>query len=355
MSSSSPAPASPDRPSGLDIYRPMRRSALVVVALFVVGVIGYELLGIPEHGWLDAVYMTVITLTTTGYHEVVELHDSPIGKVFTSLLLLAGVGSLAYFFSNLTAFMVEGELQRVFWRRRMSRAIEALSDHVIVCGAGHTGEHVLRELAATRRACVLVESGEQRVTELCAEMGEGLLAVVGDAGDDEVLRRAGIERASGLVACVSSDKDNLIVVVSARILNPKMRIVSRCIDEKVERKIRRAGADAIVSPNRIGGLRLISELVRPHAVSYLDLMLRDTTDGLRVESTPVAEGSELAGLTVAELRARHLKGLSILALRDADGSWHHAPEDEERLGPGWSVVYVGPPAAREALEKLARP
>ena len=333
--------------------RPLRRAAFVVVLLFVIGVVGYALLEEEDQGLMDAVYMTVITLTTTGYGEVVDLHDSTVGKAFTSVLLLAGVGALAYFFSSATAFMVEGDLARVFWRRRMSKAIEALSGHVIVCGAGHTGTHVVQELVATKRPFVLVESSQERIDDLTEQHGDALVAVKGDAGEDEALKAAGIERASGLVTTVSSDRDNLLVVVSARMLNPRLRIVSRCIDDSMASKIRRAGADGIVSPNRIGGLRLVSELVRPHAVSYLDLMLRDRGDVLRVESVQVSEGSELAGGTVGRLRGENIDGLAVLALRKADGAWVQAPRDDQTIEPGWSVVFVGPPATRDRLSRLS--
>lgn len=339
-------------PASLDLYRPLKRSGLLVLLLFVVGILGYLLLEGPEQGLLDAVYMTVITLTTVGYGETVDLSNSPGGKLFTVLLLLASFGALAYFVSTLTAFLVEGELQRLFWRRRMTRAIEGLSNHVIVCGAGFTGQHVVRELLATERPFVLIDTDEERMRELAEESGDELKAVIGDAGDDETLRAAGIERASGLISCVSSDRDNLLVVVSARLLNPRLRIISRCIDERVEAKIRKAGADAVVSPNRIGGLRLISELVRPDAVSYLDAMLRDGGAALRVEATPIAASSKLAGETVGALKEEQVSGLTILALRAPDGEWCYAPADEAILEAGHALVFVGPPDTRRRLQAL---
>lgn len=342
----------PKSPASLDLYRPLKRSALLVLLLFVAGIVGYAIIEGPDQGLLDAIYMTVITLTTVGYGEAIDLSHSPGGKLFTVVLLLASFGSLAYFFSHLTAFLVEGEIQRLFWRRRMNRSIGGLTGHVIVCGAGFTGEHVVRELLATERPFVLVDTSETRVSELTEELGGNLTAVIGDAGDDDALRAAGIERASGLISCVSSDRDNLIVVVSARLLNPRLRIISRCIDERVEAKIRRAGADAVVSPNRIGGLRLISELVRPDAVSYLDAMLRDGGEALRVEALPIHAGGQLAGKTVGTLRSEHVPGLTILALRALDGVWQYAPGDDAVLQAGFKLVFVGPPETRRELEAL---
>lgn len=339
--------------TSLELYRPLLRSALFVCLAFVIGVLGYAVIGSGEYGWLDAVYMTAITLTTVGYTEVIDLSSSPGGRVFTVLLLMGGVGSVLYFFSSFTAFLVEGHMQRLLWRRRMSKAIGQLSGHTVVCGAGHTGQHVVQELLATQRRFALIERDGERLAALVERLGVEFPAVVGDATDDETLRASAIERAASLVACLSSDNDNLIVTVSARMLRPELRIVCRCIDERVEDKIRKAGADAVVSPNRIGGLRMVSELVRPTAVSYLDLMLRDRDRQLRVEATAIAAGSPLSDGTVGDLRKRGIDDLLVLALQRGDDGWTFAPPDDAPLPAGTSVVYVGSPAARHSLERLA--
>ncbi|MBW2280208.1 MAG: NAD-binding protein [Deltaproteobacteria bacterium] len=338
-----------------DIYLPLKRSGLLVALAFLVGITGYLVVGGREYGWIDALYMTVITLTTVGYFEVIDLSGSPGGRLFTVALLLGGVGALLYFFSAVTAFLVEGHLERLFWRRKMSNAIKRLSQHIIVCGGGHTGQHIARELLETQRPFVLVDTAQERVDALAEAIGREFPVVIGDARDDDTLRAAGIERASGLVACISNDKDNLIVTVSARLLSPELRIVCRCIDERVEEKILKAGADSVVSPNRIGGLRMISEMVRPTAVNYLDLMLRDRDANLRVESTLILPGSRLADTTVGELRTHQIDDLLIVALREQDEQWIYVPDDSRPLRAGTSLVYMGSPAARTAVEKLAEP
>lgn len=345
-----PAPASE---SGHVIARRLVRSALLVVLVFAIGVLGYLWIGAPDAGLLDAVYMTVITLTTVGYGEVIDLSGNPAGRVFTVLLLVMGVGAFLNFFSTITAFMVEGSLQRLLRKRRMDRSIERLHDHTIVCGGGFTGRHVVRELLDTERAFVLVDNDAERVERLYQSFETEFPVVIGDATEDASLLSAGVKRASGLVACVQNDKDNLMLTLSARLLNPSLRIVCRCINESVEAKILRAGADAVVSPNRIGGLRMISELVRPVAVNFLDMMLRDRQRNLRVESLEIHAGSELADSTVASLRRPEIPDILLLALQLPDGSWHHSPKDDERLRPGFRLVFVGEPAARELLEALA--
>lgn len=335
------------------LVRSLVRSCLIVVGVFVIGVVGYLIIGGEEYHWVDAVYMTTITLTTVGYGEVIDLSASKGGRIFTTILLLGGVGAFLYFISNLTAFLVEGNIRPLLWRKRMKKSIAELSGHTIICGGGNTGQYMVQEMLATDRPFVLIEQGAQRVAELAAMVGTDFPAVLGDATEDETLKEAGIVRASGLVACVSNDKDNLIVTVSARILNPGLRIICRCIEQKVENKILKAGADAVVSPSRIGGLRMISEMVRPTAVSFLDLMLRDKQSRLRVESTEVRPGASLAGESVGALRARGIADLLVVAVSHADGQWLYNPPAETGIEPGMSVVYIANPEARLTLEQLA--
>ncbi len=332
---------------------PIQRSAALISLLFAAGTIGYWQLGQPTTTWLDALYMTVITLTTVGFGEIVDLSANPNGRIFTIVLLILGVGTFVYFISNLTAFFVEGRLAELLWSRRMRRTIESLDGHTIVCGCGHTGEAVITELVHTQRPLVVIERDIERLRALEDKLGAELPQVIGDATDDDALRAAGIERAAGLVATVSNDKDNLIVTVSARMLNPRMRIVARCVESKVVDKLRKAGADAVVSPNQIGGLRLISELVRPTAVSFLDIMLRDLDHRLRIEEVPVVAGSGLVGLELGLLRKRLPRDVLIVALRDGAASWRYNPHDEVRLAAGDTVIYLGDPAGRGAFEALS--
>ncbi|MFZ2490430.1 MAG: potassium channel family protein [Thermoanaerobaculia bacterium] len=332
--------------------RPLVIATLLMFNIFVVGVTGYLVIGSPHHGFIDALYMTVITLTTVGYGEVIDLSGHPAGRLFTIALLFSGVGTFLYFFSSLTGFIVEGNLERIFWRRRMEKSIEGLQDHYIVCGAGHTGEHIVRELHATGRPFVLIERLDARVKELHEQLGVSFPAIVGDSTHDDVLLAAGIERAAGLFASISNDKDNLIITISARLVSPTLRIVSRCTDEGLERKIRRAGADVVVSPTAIGGLRMTSEMVRPTVVSFLDVMLRDT-ESLRVEESTVAAASSLDGMTAGEFRKRAPERALLVAVRSAEGEWLYNPPDDAKLLGSSTLVYIGNRDARRAIDVLA--
>lgn len=342
------------RPPKTGQVRSLVRTAVLVTLVFLVGVVGFSLIAPAEAGLVDAFYMTSITLTTIGYGEVVPV-ETTAAKIFTGLYAIVGFGMFVYLFSNVTAFMVEGGLDRYLWDRKMHRSIEKLKDHTVVCGAGNTGRHIVAELLETRRAFVLIDRDAEAVRALHQQLAAPFPAVIGDATDDDVLRAAGVPRACGLIACISNDNDNLVITLSARLLAPKLRIVARCLDEREQHKIRRAGADSVVLPNMIGGIRMVSEMIRPTVVTFLDLMLRDRERRLRVEEVRLPAGSPLVGTTIAQLHARKIKDLLVVALRHADGAWHYNPDEDERLEAGVTIIFMGSPEARAALELLLGP
>lgn len=337
---------------GTESVRHVIRASALIALLFVVGTLGYLEVGPPGTTLLDAAYMTVITLTTVGYGEVVDLSGNVEGRIFTISLLLSGVGAFLYFFSTATAFAVEGTLFKLFRRRRMRRKIKILSDHYIVCGGGHTGEHIVAELHATQRPFVLIEPEIER-GEALQEMIGTFPWIAGDATADDTLAEAGIERARGIVAAVRDDKDNLIITISARILNPTARIIARCVDAQVQRKLRRAGADAVVSPNQIGGLRMVSELVRPTTVNFLDQMLRENDTDFRVEEAVITAASPMCGKPLRDAMAEITPRTVVVALRLPDNSWRYNPGAQDVLHEGTALVFIGTPKARAALAEVA--
>ena len=334
----------------------LARSAGLIVLVVLVGVVGYSVLGGAEYTVFDAIYMTMITLTTVGYGEVIDLSNNPAGRLFTTLLLVIGAGSFVYFFSNFTAFIVEGNLDRILWRRRMRRSLNAMENHYIVCGAGRTGRHMIRELIQTERPFVLIDLDEQRARGLLDELGFSMEhefpIVAGDATDDEILRAAGIEWAEGLCSSLSSDKDNLLITMTARLIRQDLRIVARCAEPKFVQKFKRVGADAVVSPNVIGGLRLVSELIRPDAVTFLDTMLRDQEKRLRIEEVALTKGSQAVGRTMGELRGEGIEGLLIIAVRATDSDrWEFNPAEDFVLEAGSAIVFMSGPEARAIAEQ----
>lgn len=324
-----------------------------VLATVVVGTSGYYAIGEGHWTLVDCLYMTVIGLTTAGFGEVIPIGETTLGRPFTILLLSGGVVSVGWFVTTAAAFLIEGELSGLRWRKRMQNRVKKLSGHTIVCGAGSTGIHCVRELAAIGTPFVVVDQRE----EVARSVSEtyGCCAVVGDATHDEVLQEAGIDRARGVISALTEDKDNLFVAVTARALNPTLRIVAKAIDPRADAKLRRAGADAVVSPNIIGGMRMVSEMVRPAVVSFLDVMLREQDRLLRVEEVPVPPQSPLAGRRVAELDLASRR-LLLLALRSADRErFVYNPEPDHRLAAGETLIVLGDPARARELSAEATP
>jgi voltage-gated potassium channel len=263
-------------------------------------------------------------------------------------LSFAGIGIMTYIMMSLTAFVVEGELNEAFRRRKMDKRIEKLRDHYIVCGSDGVGSHVISELTSTKRPFVVVDMDREKVDRLKVDEEEGPAFVIGDATDDETLRRAGIDRARGLFAVTGDDNLNLVISLSARQLNPGIRVVARCEEARNTEKLQRAGADSSVSPTRIGGMRIASEMLRPAVVNFLDVMLRRDDLALRIEELPVPAG--MAGRHLAELELHQFRKLLLLAIRSG-GSWTYNPPRDHRMQDGDTLIFMGSPEERVELER----
>jgi len=325
-----------------EVKQRLATAGLAVLAIFAVGVIGYTIIDHGQHRLLDALYMTVITLTTVGYSEIIPMEHNPAGRIFTMFLILFGMGILVYFVSAITAFLVEGQLEHVFWRKRMRQAIAELRHHVIVCGAGVVAGHLIEELLRVQRPVVAVIPQGSTLPQLAVE--RELPHIVGDASDEEVLAEAGLARADGLVAALEQDRDNVLVTLTSRQMNPAVRIVAMLVDPRNEAKLRRAGADSVVSPFLIGGMRMDSEMIRPMVVTFLDTMLRDRDRNLRVEEIRVGRGSTAIGRPVAELKIDDAPGLMLLALVEpSTQKWTFKPDGHTRVQEGATLIVMGDP------------
>jgi voltage-gated potassium channel len=331
----------------IEVRRRLRNAALAALGTLVVGTGGYMILGRGRHGFVDALYMTVISLTTVGYGEIIPLEGHPWGRVFTMVLLVFGLGLLTYFVSTMTVFVFEGHLGQVFWRQRMHKAIGELKEHYIVCGDRMVAAHVIDELRRVQRAVVSVVPAGCELHPLATE-GE-LLQVEGDPADEDILREAGIMRAAGLVSAMESDRENVLVTLTARQTNPIMRIVSMLIEVKNDAKLRRAGADAVVNTSMIGGLRVASEMIRPSVVTFLDSMLRDRDKNLRIDEITIEPGSPAIGQPIGSLRVNAMSGLLLLAYVAANGKDRHFKPDEAMIVEqhGTLLVMGGPDAVTQ--------
>jgi voltage-gated potassium channel len=324
-------------------------SALLALGIItVLGVLGYMVF----EGWslADAVYMTVITLTTVGYREVRPLDTT--GQLWTMALLITGVGTLFYAAVSSVELVVEGTIRGYFGRRRMDRAINRLSGHYILCGYGRVGRQVAAEFALDGVSFVVIEQDRETVEE-CVE--KGYLVLLGEASDDAVLEEAGLRRARGLVAAVDSDADNVFVVLSARKLNPELHIVARASSDESAAKLEIAGADRTLSPYAVGGRRLASLVTQPLVVDFLDIVTR-SEEGMefRLEEFSVPEDSFIADHTIGELRIGERTGAMILATHHGEGSFDTTPSASDRISGGDTLIVLGTREQVARLERLIR-
>lgn len=290
--------------------RRLRFAAAAFVVVLVSGVVGYQV--VEGMSFLDALYMTIITITTVGFREIVE--PSTAGKILTIGLIIAGVGSASYGAITAAEFVVEGHLRQYIERRRMQREIEDLDRHVIVCGFGRVGRHLAAQLERDGAPFVIVDAREESLSEL----GEHRYPrVVGDATAENVLEEAGLHRASTLVAAVTSDADNVLVTLTAKGLAPSVTVIARVKADENERKLRRAGADRVISPSTIGGRRIAQILTRPAVADFLDGISDGGVD-YTLEEIPVRPGSELLGMTLREAQLRDRYGCTVVAIRRGD-------------------------------------
>lgn len=336
--------------------RPMARGrlllgglALLLVSAFGVG--GYYLLGQGLWSIEDCAYMVLITITTVGYGEVLPVSQTEWGRPFTGLIVILGLGTALYFLSSLTAFIIEGDLREALWRRRMNKRLAELRGHYVVCGAGQTGRHVVHELVRAEREVVVIEQARDHLERLVARHQDRVIGIIGDATDDAILRDAGIEHAAGIVSALEHDQDNLYVALSARQLNPGLRIVARGNDERAAVKLRQAGADAAVSPATIGGRRMAHELLRPNVVGFLDLGgMSSRTRNLSIEEVLLPEGSPLVGKTLAKSGIRKVSNALVLAVFGPDEGEHtYNPPPDFQFTSGMTLIVLG---ERDAVERL---
>lgn len=331
------------------VVRNLIYALLALVLVLLVGTLGYRLLGGPQYSWVDCFYMTFITISTIGFNESVDVSHYEYGKLFTVFIGFTGIGVLGYVLSAVTAFILESDLNIEWRRRKMQQKIAKLEGHYIVCGVGRVGSNVVHELTLTGRTCVLVDE-DLRHIENCLAKHSGLLYLQGDATDNDVLLAAGVKQARGVFAVAQDDSQNLVISLSAKQLNPDLRVVARCHDVKNVEKTLRAGADEIVSPDFTGGLRLVSAMLRPQVVSFLDEMLK-SEDNLRMEEIIIPAGFVSQQLGVIKPGGREFV---VLAIRHQQENWVFNPTLEHPLQAGDVMMVMTTPEGRIRLEQLLK-
>ena len=315
---------------------------IAALAVILTGTLGYMLL----EGWdpLDAFYMTIISITTTGFAEVRPL--SPAGRVLTIFLIVAGVSSLAYLGGKAIQELLESQ---ILGRRNVNKQVSKLRDHYIVCGYGRLGRPICAELIGTHSEFVVIEKNEDRIKQIS---DANMLYVHGDATNDDVLIQAGIKNARGLIAVLASDADNVYVTLSARELNNHIFIVTRAIGEEAEKKLIRAGANRIVKPYEIGALRMAHLLVRPGVVDFMDIVARKSGVDLALEEIMVRHGSELNGITLADSTLRQRLNIIIVAIYRTESEFIYNPKSSETIREGDRLIAIGEWENLQQLNKM---
>lgn len=327
-------------------------SLTIFVLVFAIGVAGFKILGGREWSLLDSAYMTIITAATIGYGEVHDLSLNPAARTFGIFYIVICLGTIAYAVSSITAFVVEGELKNILGRRKMEKEIARLQDHYIVCGADETAQSIIKELMTTQKRFIVVDPSKEKLDKLSA-LG-AIIYIHGDATDDAVLLKAGIERAKGLIACLPTDEANLFVTVSARSLNPNLRIVAKGIDINSHKKMIKAGADSVISPAFIGGMRMVSEMIRPATTTFLDMMLRERERVLRVDEVIVGPQSALVGKTIEESKIEEKTGALLVALRKGGAKeFAFNPHKTTLLAEKDVLIFIASPEMMKELAALS--
>ena len=325
--------------------RRLFRLVLVPFALLAIGTLGYRIIEYPRYSWFDALYMAAITLTTVGYAEVRPL--SMAGRAFTIVYSLGGVFTAFYVAGEFLRFMVSGEIQEALGRRRMEQKLAELKNHYIVCGYGRMGRFVCREFESHRLPYAVIDKDARLAADFPTAHG---LFVHGDATSDTVLNQVGVSRAKALVTVASSDADNLYIVLSAHLLNDKLFIVARAEDTAAEEKLKRVGANRVISPYVIGGSRVALAVMRPTVVDVIDLATRKDSAELQIEEILIQPSSGLAGLTLSRCGLAEM-GLNVVAIKRASGALTASPTGNAELEPNSTIVVIG---NRDNLDKLAR-
>ena len=325
---------------------PMRRllwGICAFVLIVIIGVIGYEVI----EGWsfIDALYMTVTTITTVGFAEVHPLSFA--GRIFTIFLIIGGVGGALYILTTIMQYILEGQFGITMGRRRMKTRIAKLKGHFILCGYGRVGQEIAQAFSEESTPFIIIENDEQRAAK--AET-DGFLCLLADATSDEVLQEAGIERARGLVSAVGNDTDSTYITLSARGLHPDLFIAARSSSSEAESKLRRAGADRVISPHAIGGRRMAMLALRPAVVDFIDTVTYRPGRELQLENVDVASGSTLVGLTMEQVRSQF--EITVLAIRKKSGKLLANPPGEESIEDGDRLIVIGTKQRLAALESV---
>ncbi|MBU1140836.1 MAG: potassium channel protein [Proteobacteria bacterium] len=322
------------------------RALLVFLGILLTGTVGN--MYFEHNNFIDALYMTVITVSTVGYGDMVPVQ--PAGKIFTVLLVLGGVGYVMYIFSKLMEAMVEGGLREILGKRKMAKELARLKNHYIICGYGRIGKVICETLYENEKNFVVIESNPEEMQTI---IGNGFYGIEGEASEDDILVQAGIHQAAGLIAVVSTDADNVFITLTARGLNPGIDILARSSGATgSERKLKRAGANRVISPYSIGGKRMAHAVVRPNVINFLEMTMQVDEYNLQMEEMPVSDNAELQGKTLMESNIRNDFNIIVIGIKRRDGTMLFNPRPDTLILARDILIVLGKKAQIASLKKV---
>ena len=318
---------------------------IIIGAIILIGVIGFML--IEGFSLLDALYMTIVTVTTVGYEEVHEL--SKAGMIFNMLLIISSFATFAYALAKLTQYIVDGEINKFFKNRKIMSAIKELKDHVIICGYGRNGKQAAKILGHHKVKFVVIENNDERIEKELSKK-DAILYIKGDATDDDVLLSAGIEKAKALITALPEDADNVYIVLSARSLSNSIQIISRSSNPGSGTKLRKAGADSVISPDKIGGTHMATLVSKPDVIEFIDYLSGEEGDSIHLESVGYEIlPAELKDKTLQEIMAWRKTGVNCIGIKDAEGKFIINPPEETLINSRMKVIVLG---TRQQIEEM---
>ncbi|MEO0898914.1 MAG: potassium channel protein [Bacteroidota bacterium] len=323
----------------MDFSLPVRRiiqATAMILVILVAGITGFVL--IEGYTFLDALYMTVITMSTVGFGTIQKLSGG--GKVFSIILIILSTGTVLYAFTTITTFVVEGEMRHLLNTYQLNKKVSKLKDHYIICGMGRNGREAALEFERQNTSFVIIEQDEEIIEEYTL-LHPDYLFIKGDATHEEVLEQANIQRAKGLVSSLSTDAENVYITLTARGMNPRLNIVARASNESTINKLKRAGADHVIIPNMIGGRRMANVLTRPALMEFVDMVSGEGDQQLHLEEIDCQDSEALCGHTLAELHIRSKTGVLVLGAKKADGQLELNLQASRKINKGDRLFILG--------------
>ena len=318
---------------------------VLLQAIILIGIAGYMI--IEKYNFVDALYMTTLAVTTVGFTEVEPL--SPAGEMFTTFLLIVSWGALIFILSRVTQFVVSGEINKFFKTRRLMNSIDKMNQHVIVCGLGRNGQQAARTLKMHNVPFLVVEKREEMIEKYVADHPD-VVYILGDGTEDEVLQKAGVERASALITALPTDSDNVFIVLTARSLNPKLRIISRASQAGSQAKLIKAGADSVILPDKIGGTHMATLVTKPDVVEFIDYLSGEEGESIYMESVPYDDLPDaIKDKTLQDVMTWKRTGVNCIGIKNREGKFVINPPDSTVISQGMKVIVLG---TRQQIEDM---